>query len=70
VKTLICALFRSCYLSIVQTDSPAPPGFRIENSKVCVMTLSRFERGFDRIAPVFLLALGLFAALSTAGLGA
>jgi hypothetical protein len=33
------------------------------------MTLSRFERGFDRIAPVFLLALGLFAGLSTAGLG-
>jgi|GEM_PF-1507257 len=37
---------------------------------VCVMTLSRFERGFDRIAPVFLLGLGLFAALATAGLGA
>jgi len=33
------------------------------------MTLSRFERSFDRIAPVFLLALGLFAAVSTAGLG-
>ncbi len=34
------------------------------------MSLATFERGFDRIAPVFLMALGLFAAVSTAGLGA
>ena len=34
------------------------------------MSLSTFERKLDRFAPVFLLALGLFAAVSTAGLGA
>ena len=28
-----------------------------------------FSRSFDRFAPAFLLALGLFAAFSTAGLG-
>jgi hypothetical protein len=33
------------------------------------MTFSRIERSFDRIAPMFLMALGLFAAVSTAGLG-
>jgi len=33
------------------------------------MSLATFERGFDRIAPLFLLALGVFAAVSTAGLG-
>lgn len=33
------------------------------------MIVSRIERGFDRIAPLFLMALGLFAAVSTAGLG-
>ena len=34
------------------------------------MSLANFERHFDRIAPTFLLFLGLFAAVSTAGLGA
>jgi hypothetical protein len=33
------------------------------------MSLANFERSFDRIAPLFLTALGLFAAVSTAGLG-
>ena len=33
------------------------------------MTLANFERHFDRIAPAFLLFLGLFAAGATAGLG-
>jgi hypothetical protein len=33
------------------------------------MTFAKFERSFDRFAPLFLLALGLFAAVSTAGLG-
>ena len=33
------------------------------------MTFSRIERSFDRIAPLFLMALGLFAAAATAGLG-
>jgi hypothetical protein len=33
------------------------------------MTLSILERSFDRIAPVFLLALGLLAAVATAGAG-
>lgn len=34
------------------------------------MSLANFERGFDRIAPLFLLALSLFAAVSTASLSA
>jgi len=34
--------------------------------KVCVMSLMK---NFDRIAPLYLLALGVFAAISTAGLG-
>ena len=33
------------------------------------MTFSRLERSFDRIAPMFLMGLGLFVAISTAGLG-
>ena len=33
------------------------------------MSLAKFERHFDKIAPAFLLFLGLFAAGATAGLG-
>lgn len=33
------------------------------------MTFSRFEASFDRIAPAFLIALGLVAAFAIAGLG-
>ena len=33
------------------------------------MSLANFERYFDRIAPVFLLGLGMVAAVSTASLG-
>jgi hypothetical protein len=33
------------------------------------MILSRIETTFDRIAPAFLLALGLIASFATAGLG-
>jgi hypothetical protein len=33
------------------------------------MSLANFERTFDRIAPAFLLFLGLLAAVATAGLG-
>lgn len=29
------------------------------------MSLANFERAFDRLAPVFLLSLGLFAAFAT-----
>jgi len=36
---------------------------------VCVMTFSRFEASFDRIAPVFLVALGLVAAFAIAAIG-
>ena len=46
---------------------PRSPG--VPQLKVCVMSLAKFERSFDRIAPLFLLGLGLFAAVSTAGLG-
>lgn len=34
------------------------------------MSLVKFERVFDRLAPVFLLSLGLIAALATAGISA
>ena len=34
------------------------------------MSLAKFERIFDRLAPVFLLSLGLTAALATVGLSA
>lgn len=34
------------------------------------VTLSRFERLFDRFAPAFLLALGLASAAAVAGVGA
>ncbi len=33
------------------------------------MSLVNFERGFDRLAPVFLLFLGLVAAVGVVGLG-
>jgi hypothetical protein len=33
------------------------------------MTFSTFERSIDRIAPTFLLALGMIAAFASAGLG-
>ena len=33
------------------------------------MTLSTFERSLDRIAPTFLMILGLVAAFGSAGLG-
>jgi len=33
------------------------------------MTLSTFERSLDRIAPAFLMILGLVAAVGSAGLG-
>jgi hypothetical protein len=33
------------------------------------MSLSQFERFFDRVAPAFVLFLGLTAAFATAGLG-
>lgn len=33
------------------------------------MTFSTFERGLDRIAPTFLMVLGLVAAIGAAGLG-
>lgn len=36
---------------------------------VCVMNFANFERQIDRIAPTFLLMLGLLAAFGTAGLG-
>ena len=34
------------------------------------MTVIRFERALDRIAPAFLMALGLIAAFGSASLGA
>ena len=67
MKSLIYAVFRWCYLNSVQTDSP-PPG-PTQRTKVCVMTFSSFEFSLDRIAPSFLMILGLVAAIGSAGLG-
>ena len=57
------------YLSIVQIRNTLTSMRVPENWKVCVMSLVKFERFFDRFAPVFLLSLGLFAAFGTAALG-
>ena len=54
--------------NFVQTDSPGSPRGSPElKLKVCVMSLMK---NFDRIAPLYLLALGVFAAIQTATLGA
>ena len=66
-KSLIYAVFRWWYIEGVHKDGPAPPGSSGTKLKVCVMSLMK---NFDRIAPLYLLALGVFAAVSTAGLGA
>lgn len=47
--------------------APLPRGPERSQLEVCVMNLMK---NFDRIAPLYLLALGVFAAVSTAGLGA
>ena len=39
------------------------------NSKVCVMSLSRFERFFDQIAPALILAMGSSVAAAFAVVG-
>lgn len=68
-KSLIYTAFRWCYLNTVQTDSP-PPGTSTKTELMeTAMTFSILERSFDRIAPAFLLALGLLAAVATAGAG-
>lgn len=56
------------YLSVVQIRN-APHSPEGPTAKVCVMSLANFERIFDRLAPVFLLFLGLTAAVATAGAG-
>ena len=58
------------YLSIVQIRNTLTPLRVHTNWKVCVMSLVKFERVFDRYVPAFLLFLGLIAAGATAGLGA
>ena len=50
-----------------QADGPSPRGSpELKLEGVCVMSLMK---NFDRIAPLYLLALGVFGAISTAGLG-
>ena len=70
LKSGICAVFRLRYIEVVHTDSPAPPGFPNKTTKVFPMSLIRFERALDRLAPAFLMALGLIAAFGSASLGA
>ena len=57
------------YLSIVQIRNALTPLRVPKTEKVCVMSLANFERLFDRLAPAFLLFLGLTAAVATAGAG-
>ena len=72
-KSPIYAVFRWCYKTVVQTDGPAFPDLwngrvtrtETETQKVCVMSM----RYLDRLAPAFLLFLGMIAAGATAGLG-
>ena len=52
---------------VSRRTAPLPRGSPELKLKVCVMSLMK---NFDRIAPIYLLALGVFAAISTAGLGA
>jgi hypothetical protein len=56
-------MFRWCYLNSVQTDSP--PGPQQKELMETTMTFSMI----DRFAPVLLLALGVFSAVATAGVG-
>ena len=69
MKSVIYAVFRLCYIEVVHTDSPAPPGFPTQTPRFRVMTFIRFERALDRFAPAFLMALGLIAAFGSASLG-
>jgi hypothetical protein len=70
---MICAVLRWCYTALVGNGGSAPPGSDQEKNqelkKVCVMSLANVFRRIDRILPVYLLFLGLFAAGATAGLG-
>ena len=72
IAELRCKIADLCSVQILvsisrpkRTASP-PRGSPELKLKVCVMSLMK---NFDRIAPMFLMALGLFAAISTAGLG-
>lgn len=56
------------YLSVVKIKKSLTP-LRVPTQKVCVMSLVKFERFFDRATPAFLLFLGLYAAVATVGLG-
>ena len=67
---MIYAVLRYRYTGFVHTDSPAPPGVPQQDPKVNIMTFIRFERALDRLAPAFLMALGLIAAFGSASLGA
>ena len=56
------------YLSTVKiTNTPLPMGFQLKG--VCVMTISQFERFFDRIAPALILVLGSSVAAAFVAVG-
>jgi len=73
IAELQCKIADLCSVQILvsitrpKRTAPIPTGSPEPKLKVCVMSLMK---NFDRIAPVYLLALGVFAAISTAGLGA
>ncbi len=56
---IILAVFKS-------QRAPLPRG---SNFKVCVMSLAKFERLFDRVAPALLLGLGFASAAAFAAVG-
>lgn len=68
VKSLIGSSRRTCYLEIVQTDTPLPTGSP-ETQGVCVMTFSTIQKLVRRIAPAALTTamFGLVVAFATVG---
>ena len=59
---------RSCYLTLVQTDTPLPTGSP-QKLQVCVMNLSILQALVQRVAPLALTTamFGLVVAFATVG---
>ena len=70
VKSLIFGKGWRCYLTVVQTDGPAPHGVELEAPGVCVMTIASLSRIVARISPACLTIamFGLVVGFATMGL--
>ena len=68
-NSLIIDSPNQCYLSVVQTDGPAPPGVQRQDPR-CDMTFAALARQMERIAPAVLLMamMGLVVGFATVGL--